>query len=71
MSATIDTTLFSKYFNDCPIIEVPGRAFPVQEYFLEDAIQMTNFVPPVAIGKKGSKRSGGGGDDEDAMGKRL
>lgn len=30
MSATIDTTLFSKYFNDCPVIEVPGRAFPVQ-----------------------------------------
>lgn len=30
MSATIDTTLFSKYFNNCPVIEVPGRAFPVQ-----------------------------------------
>lgn len=30
MSATIDTTLFSKYFNDCPVIEVPGRAHPVQ-----------------------------------------
>lgn len=24
MSATIDTTLFSKYFADCPVIEVPG-----------------------------------------------
>lgn len=30
MSATIDTTLFSKYFNNCPVIEVPGRAYPVQ-----------------------------------------
>lgn len=30
MSATIDTTLFSKYFNDCPVIEIEGRAFPVQ-----------------------------------------
>ncbi|XP_017839109.1 dosage compensation regulator isoform X2 [Drosophila busckii] len=45
MSATIDTTLFSKYFNDCPVIEVPGRAFPVQQFFLEDIIQMTHFVP--------------------------
>lgn len=30
MSATIDTTLFSEYFNNCPVVEVPGRAFPVQ-----------------------------------------
>lgn len=45
MSATIDTSLFSKYFNDCPVIEIPGRAFPVQQYFLEDSIEMTKFVP--------------------------
>lgn len=25
MSATIDTTLFSDYFGNCPVIEVPGR----------------------------------------------
>ena len=30
MSATIDTTLFQEYFNNCPVIEVPGRAYPVQ-----------------------------------------
>ena len=30
MSATIDTTLFSQYFNDCPVIEVEGKVFPVQ-----------------------------------------
>ena len=29
-SATIDPTLFSIYFNHCPIIEVPGRTYPVQ-----------------------------------------
>jgi len=34
MSATIDTTLFSNYFNSCPVVEVPGRAFPVQGMFL-------------------------------------
>lgn len=45
MSATIDTTLFSKYFGDCPVLEVPGRAFPVQQFFLEDIIQMTGFTP--------------------------
>lgn len=30
MSATIDTTLFSNYFNNCPVVEIPGRSFPVQ-----------------------------------------
>ncbi|XP_055688830.1 dosage compensation regulator isoform X2 [Lutzomyia longipalpis] len=45
MSATIDTTLFSEYFGRCPVIEVPGRAYPVEQYFLEDCIEMTNFKP--------------------------
>ena len=61
MSATIDTTLFSDYFNQCPIVEVPGRAFPVQEYYLEDCIQMTNFKPPPST----KKRKGGGNNDDE------
>lgn len=52
MSATIDTTLFSKYFGDCPVIEVPGRAFPVKQLFLEDCIELTNFVPPPETRKR-------------------
>ncbi|RDW84463.1 hypothetical protein BP6252_02053 [Coleophoma cylindrospora] len=42
MSATIDKTLFCKYFGEgfqtgeCPYIEVPGRTFPVTQHFLED-----------------------------------
>lgn len=30
MSATIDTSLFSEYFDNCPIVEVYGRSYPVQ-----------------------------------------
>ena len=30
MSATIDTSMFSEYFNNCPIVEIEGRSFPVQ-----------------------------------------
>ena len=30
MSATIDTSIFSKFFGNCPIIELEGRVFPVQ-----------------------------------------
>lgn len=52
MSATIDTTKFSKYFGICPVLEVPGRAFPVQQFFLEDIIQMTDFVPSAESRRK-------------------
>lgn len=62
MSATIDTTLFSQYFNNCPVIEVPGRAFPVKQYFLEDAIELTKFVPPTDTRKRKNKSKD---DDED------
>lgn len=55
MSATIDTTLFSEYFNNCPVVEIPGRAYPVQEYFLEDCVQMLNFVPPADTRKRRNK----------------
>lgn len=63
MSATIDTSMFREYFFSCPIIEVFGRTFTVQEYFLEDCIQMTNFVPPPMDRKKKDKDEDGGDDD--------
>lgn len=46
MSATIDTTL-STYFQQIrPDSGGAGRTYPVTEYYLEDCIQITNFVPP-------------------------
>ncbi|KFM63256.1 putative ATP-dependent RNA helicase DHX34, partial [Stegodyphus mimosarum] len=30
MSATINIELFSEYFSNCPVIQVPGRLFPIQ-----------------------------------------
>lgn len=41
MSATVDSTKFSRYFNDAPVLDIPGRTFPVQLGFLEDAIEAT------------------------------
>lgn len=32
-SATLDSQKFSHYFNDCPIIQIPGRTFPVEVLF--------------------------------------
>lgn len=45
MSATIDTALFSNYFGNCPVIEIEGRTHPVKQYFLEDCVELTGFVP--------------------------
>lgn len=66
MSATIDTSLFSRYFNNCPVIEVPGRAFPVQDYFLEDCVELTKFIPLAESRKRKSGGGGGGGEEEEA-----
>ncbi|XP_054835907.1 ATP-dependent RNA helicase A isoform X2 [Eublepharis macularius] len=64
MSATIDTSMFCEYYFNCPIIEVYGRTYPVQEYFLEDCIQMTEFIPPPKDKKKKDKDDEGGEDDD-------
>lgn len=52
MSATIDPTLFQKYFADeqgapAETIDVPGRSFPVTKYFMED------FAPGLLSGLMG------------------
>ncbi|XP_063696057.1 dosage compensation regulator isoform X2 [Culicoides brevitarsis] len=65
MSATIDTTLFSEYFGNCPVVEVPGRAYPVTQYFLEDCIEMTKFNPPPDSRKRKRGKDGNTGDDDD------
>ncbi|XP_061859938.1 ATP-dependent RNA helicase A isoform X2 [Colius striatus] len=64
MSATIDTSMFCEYFFNCPIIEVFGRTFPVQDYFLEDCIQMTKFIPPPKEKKKKEKDEESYEDDD-------
>lgn len=42
MSATVDAQKFSSYFGGAPILDLPGRTFPVEVGFLEDAIEATN-----------------------------
>lgn len=43
MSATLNAEGFSKYFGDCPHLNIPGFTFPVEQYFLEDVLQRTKF----------------------------
>lgn len=67
MSATVDTTLFASYFGNCPVIEVPGRTYPVKQYFLEDCIELTEFIPPPNTRKRKStgRRANANEDDDD------
>lgn len=44
MSATVDSERFSRYLNNAPVLNVPGRTFPVTAQFLEDAIELTKFT---------------------------
>ena len=44
MSATLDSALFCSFFNDAPLISVPGRTFPVKNLYLEDLLEATNHV---------------------------
>ncbi|KAF8445365.1 P-loop containing nucleoside triphosphate hydrolase protein [Terfezia claveryi] len=60
MSATVDADRFSRYLNNAPVLNVPGRMFPVTTQFLEDAIELTKFsVDERSIDERGprSKRS--------------
>ncbi|XP_053612079.1 3'-5' RNA helicase YTHDC2-like [Plodia interpunctella] len=43
MSATMDTQIFSRYFNNCPVMTIPGRLHEVQRYYLEDILKMTQY----------------------------
>ncbi|CAI9586020.1 unnamed protein product [Staurois parvus] len=39
MSATLDIERLSEFFNNCPVVTIPGKVFPIKEKFL-------NFIGP-------------------------
>ena len=43
MSATLDTELFLSYFDNSCHIQVPGRMFPVGEFYLEDILVQVDY----------------------------
>ncbi|KAF7595064.1 hypothetical protein BBP40_007467 [Aspergillus hancockii] len=43
MSATLEAQRFSNYLGGVPVLNIPGRTFPVEMKFLEDAVEMTNY----------------------------
>ncbi|KAG5890166.1 hypothetical protein JTB14_005186 [Gonioctena quinquepunctata] len=65
MSATMNAALFSDYFGDIPIINIPGRTFPVEQLFLEDILETTGYV--LEEGSEYCKKFRHGSEDIDAM----
>lgn len=43
MSATLDAEKISAFFGGCPYLAVPGRTFPVQVNYLEDAVETAGW----------------------------
>jgi ATP-dependent RNA helicase DHX57 len=47
MSATMDADRFAKYFGEkTPRMHIPGFTHPVQDFMLEDVLEMTGYIPP-------------------------
>lgn len=44
MSATLDQKLFGTFFRGAPIVNVPGRTFPVSTYYLEDLLEFSGHI---------------------------
>ncbi|KAI9801044.1 MAG: hypothetical protein M1825_003579 [Sarcosagium campestre] len=53
MSATVNAQRFSAYLGGAPILTVPGRTFPVETRYLEDAIELTKHDPDRASDGRG------------------
>lgn len=54
MSATVDAEKISTFFGGCPTMHVPGRTFPVDIRYLEDAVEYTKWS--VAEGSSYARR---------------
>jgi len=45
MSATLNGSQFSQFFNDCPVLHVPGFMHPVQSFYVKEVLEMINYQP--------------------------
>ncbi|ODA83124.1 hypothetical protein RJ55_01633 [Drechmeria coniospora] len=71
MSATVDAERFSRYLGGAPILNVPGRTFPVDVRYLEDAVEITGYNPTnspadkmVDLDEDGAEDDGSGNKSE-------
>lgn len=68
MSATLDAGVFEDYFRDdgkVGRVEISGRTFPVEDYYLDDVIRMTGFNAQQNNRKNGDEDDDTAGLDAD------
>lgn len=72
MSATLNASIFTNYFQGSSTIDIPGRAFPVESRYLEDVIEATKYEidqrSEYARKDKEKKRPGGGDSSSSSSG---
>jgi len=64
MSATLDAGIFERYFSSTSTVakvEIQGRTYPVEDYYLDDVIRLTGFSTGTQSGKMDDSDAG----DED------
>ncbi len=69
MSATVDAGRFSNYLGGAPIMNVPGRTFPVETKYLEDVVEITEFCQEDE--PNGGYHAMDDSDDDDAPGNSI
>jgi len=69
MSATLDADIFMNYFggrDKVGLVNIPGRTFPVDDYYLDDVIRYTGFAPELSEDYEDDAPRG-----EESLGKAL
>ncbi|KAK5791560.1 hypothetical protein VI817_006869 [Penicillium citrinum] len=69
MSATLDADIFMNYFggrDKVGLVNIPGRTFPVDDYYLDDVIRYTGFAPELSENYEDDAPQG-----EESLGKAL
>jgi len=56
MSATINHETFVKYFNNAPLLTIPGFTHAVTDNYLEDILSVVDYRPPVVRSGKNSAK---------------
>ncbi|KAJ3393662.1 ATPdependent RNA helicase [Entophlyctis sp. JEL0112] len=77
MSATLNAELFAEYFDNAPVVHIPGRTFAVNALFLEDVLAKVKYTPPSDLcrrhrpGSTSKNQSSQSGDQTDFQKKKA
>ncbi|KAF2453159.1 P-loop containing nucleoside triphosphate hydrolase protein [Lineolata rhizophorae] len=72
MSATMDAEAFEEYFSEVGsvgMIEIEGRTFPVDDFYLEDVVRMTGFRGSAGLLSMGEETEYAGEDGDELQAK--